>query len=94
VAVVPSAVRAVAILRASCGAAPRRATDGGAPPRSSDNGAPKAGDQAAMTLSKWTSGSGTQGPVATTVVRGAVGIDNSGGGHECRGSLRRSHDCP
>ena len=57
---------------------------------SSDDDAPEAGSQVEMMLPMGTSGSITLGPVATTVARGAVGIDC--GGHEGCGSLQRSRE--
>jgi hypothetical protein len=72
---------AAAILGASGGATPRRATDvrRSRGERASGDSAPEADGQRRRTL----------GPVATAVVRGALGV---GGGHEVRGSLRRSRE--
>jgi hypothetical protein len=47
-----------------------------------DDGAPEADGRRRRTLVL----------VATVVVRDAVGVDSGGGGHEVRGSLRRSRE--
>jgi hypothetical protein len=50
--------------------------------RAHGDGAPEADKRRRRTL----------GPVATTIAREMVGFGSGGGGHERRGSLRRSRD--
>jgi hypothetical protein len=66
-----------------------RATGDDAPLEPSDSDAPEPGEQAVTTHERrWS----TSGPVEMTVARGAVGFGSGGGGHERRGSLRRSRE--
>jgi hypothetical protein len=87
-----SGVRAASILGASGSAAPRQATDGGAPPGMSDGDTPEAGGQAVTALRSRRAAAAHPRPVATTVVRGTVGVDSGDDGNEVRGSLRRSRE--